>query len=133
MIIFRISIVLNKKISSTPMDFEEERILIERESAKQEEKIKNQLLRDLKYLIKVEGFGKIPDCDVGILKVFLGYVIELGLFNDLEMIDALIISIKESNFTNKIEKILTDKITQSSDIIELLSNNKIIEDIDRIF
>ena len=99
---------------------EEERILLQRESAKHDEKIAKQLMRDLMYSTKVNGFNQILDKEVKYLKVFLGYIIEIGLFTDVEVMSALTECIKKGSYRQKIEKVLMFKCIEADKIVELL-------------
>ncbi|KAM0680387.1 hypothetical protein GINT2_001446 [Glugoides intestinalis] len=98
-----------------------EKVLLERESAKHEENIKKVQIREALHRIKAEGYSKLEDQNVLLVKVFLGYLLELYPNNNELLIDSLIKAIKCGNEREKIVFILENRIKEEKKIIQLLS------------
>ena len=110
----------------------EDKILLERESLKYEEKINKKKIRKIMYNIKVEGYNQIElenkiennleNYENIYLKIFMGYITEIKALGNVSLVDSLIDSIVKKDFIKKIEKILKNRIKNIKEIEEILKN-----------
>ncbi|ELA42013.1 uncharacterized protein VICG_01030 [Vittaforma corneae ATCC 50505] len=104
------------------VDEEDEKILLKRESAKYEERIKKSKIREGMFKKKSEGYNKIKAESVPIIKTFLGYVLELYP-DEIHLIsDILVQSVKRNDVDEKINVILTKKIKNLEEIKNILGS-----------
>lgn len=103
------------------MDEEDyEKILMERETSKYEEKIQKARIREAMLARKSEGYSRVNTSNEPLIKTFLGYISELHSSEKNGILDALIDCIKNESECKRINFILANKIKKSDVIIKIL-------------
>lgn len=103
----------------SPMD-DEEKILLARESERREALILKKNVRNEAYKVKIDGYNSVLDRDAVYLKVFLGFIVELGFYNDFRIMDALVKAVKNGDLSSKIASIMKNRCMQAEEIISKL-------------
>ncbi len=101
-----------------------EKYFIENESRIYYNNIIKSKLRDKMLTVKNKGYSVIKDTDINIFKIFMGYLYEINLLNNIEVLDDFINAIIEDNVLIKITKILNTRKKNKFEILEILRNNK---------
>jgi len=101
-------------------DNEEERLLLQRESSKHEERIQKAKTRDKLAQIKVDGYNRLAVQDEALVKVFLGYALELHPEHSQPILDGLAVCISTSGYYEKIQFILSSNMVGLEDILTAL-------------
>lgn len=106
-----------------PAMHDEEKFLMERESEIYEEKISKICARSAMHRTKRDGYGSVRKGDIPLIKIFIGYASQLGLFRDPELMDALSLSVADSTAGPRLELILGQGFTELADILGVLGHS----------
>ncbi|KAI5170540.1 hypothetical protein PAEPH01_1520 [Pancytospora epiphaga] len=99
---------------------DEEKLLMERESEIYELRISKVHMRAAMHKIKNLGYESIRKADIPIIKIFIGYISQLGLLQHGEILDALSVSIAGSIVRPAIELILKNKLISFEGVLRAL-------------
>lgn len=102
-----------------------EKFFIERESQNYYNNILKSKQRDNMLEIKKQGYNTIKEKDNWIYKTFIGFLHEMDLLNDNDVIDALLEVIFKNTATKKICYILNNKLNDKSKILNILKKKNI--------